>query len=56
MADEEEQEKRKIKHGVYRVGEKYYCATCNTGLQFGANCPDCLTHLDWEKIQMEFRH
>ena len=45
----------KVKHGVYKVGDQYFCAKCNTGLVFGRPCPDCLTQFDWEKIRTENR-
>lgn len=51
-----EAEERQIKHGVYKVGDKYYCAQCNTGLTFGRPCPECLTNFDWEKIRTEIYH
>ena len=51
-----EEEKSEIKHGVYKVGDKYYCAKCDSGLQFGRPCPNCLTDFDWERIAAEFRH
>jgi len=54
MAKKEEE--RNVKHGVYKVGDKYYCAQCNTGLTFGRPCPECLTNFDWEKIRSEVYH
>jgi len=51
----DEQEERRIVHGVYKVGDQYYCARCNTGLQFGRPCPNCLTQFDWELIKADLQ-
>jgi len=48
-----EEKEHKILHGVYKVGDKYYCARCNSALQFGRPCPNCLTEFDWERIRAE---
>ena len=52
----EKKEEHNVKHDVYKVGDKYYCAQCNTGLTFGRTCPECLTNFDWERIRNEVYH
>ncbi len=46
--------KRKVVEGVYKVGDLYYCAKCDTLLKFGEICPNCLTEVDWDKIRLSF--
>jgi rubrerythrin len=39
-------------HGVYRVGDLYYCAKCNSVVKDGEACPNCHTQFDWDKIRV----
>jgi hypothetical protein len=51
MPDKEEKRSETI-CGVYRVGELYYCAKCNTVVKDGEACPNCHTEFDWDKIRL----
>lgn len=56
MPEKKDEPKRsEVKHGVYRVGDMYYCARCHTVVKFGEACPNCLTEFDWDKIKLSFQ-
>ena len=35
--------------GIYREGDKYYCAECRSELPIHQSCPTCHTHIDWDR-------
>ena len=37
---------------IYRKGDKYYCAECNSELPFHQECPTCHTHIDWNRATL----
>jgi hypothetical protein len=40
---------------IYRKGDKYYCAECNSELPIHQSCPTCHAHIDWDRVLMENR-
>jgi hypothetical protein len=40
---------------IYRKGDKYYCAECNTQLPMHTDCPSCHAHIDWDRAFSETR-
>jgi hypothetical protein len=38
---------------VYRKGNQYYCAECNSVLEMHGDCPYCRAHINWDKIKVE---
>jgi hypothetical protein len=40
---------------IYRKGDKYFCAECNSELPVHQPCPTCHTHIDWDRVMMERR-
>ena len=47
-----DKEKSQTIHGVYKVGELYYCAQCHSVVKSGEACPNCHTEFDWDKIKL----
>jgi rubrerythrin len=37
---------------IYKKGDKYYCAECNSELPMHRDCPSCHAHIDWERVRM----
>jgi hypothetical protein len=40
---------------IYAKGSKYYCAECHAELPMQQSCPNCHTHIDWERVKIESR-
>ncbi len=36
---------------IYKKGDKYYCAECNSELPMHRDCPSCHAHIDWERAR-----
>ena len=37
---------------IYRKGNKYYCAECQSELPMHTDCPSCHAHIDWGRLRM----
>lgn len=46
---------KKNLYQIYKVGEKYHCADCNTEIKYGDNCPTCNKKLEWEQAEIMVR-
>lgn len=40
---------------IYRKGDKYYCAECNSELPIHQSCPNCHAHIEWDRLLEESR-
>jgi rubrerythrin len=47
---------KKNLYQIYKVGEKYHCADCNTEIKYGNNCPTCNKKLEWDQAKILVRH
>ena len=36
---------------IFKRGDRYYCAECNTELPMHTDCPTCHAHIDWERAR-----
>jgi hypothetical protein len=34
---------------IFKKGDRYYCAECQTELPMHRDCPTCHAHIDWER-------
>ena len=39
--------------GVYRKENQYYCSECNSVIEMHGDCPNCRTHINWDKVKIE---
>ena len=53
--NEKEAKRSQVVHGVYKIGDQYFCAQCDTLLEYGKSCPKCLTRFDWEAIRVALK-
>jgi len=49
-----DKDKSETVHGIYRMGDLYYCAQCHSVVKDGETCPNCHTEFDWDKIRLAF--
>ena len=40
---------------IYAQGAKYYCAECQSELPVHQSCPNCHSHIDWDRVRIENR-
>jgi hypothetical protein len=38
---------------ILKMGDRYYCAECNSELPIHTDCPTCHAHIDWERALIE---
>ena len=40
---------------IYKKGDKYYCAECQSELPYRKSCPVCKKEIDWDRAFIETR-
>jgi hypothetical protein len=40
---------------IFKRGEHYYCAECQSELPIHRDCPTCHAHIDWDRVVIERR-
>ncbi len=40
---------------IFKKGDRYYCAECQSELPMHTDCPTCHAHIDWDRVIMERR-
>jgi hypothetical protein len=51
-AEMAESQNPEIAAKIFKKGDRYFCAECQSELPIHRDCPSCHAHIDWDRVRL----